>query len=151
MAWASAAFANSTDSRAWRTSSGAIALSLSSGSRFCEIDQRSRELYFARRDQRIVLIGGLLLLAHLAHGLRQSAGAARECDLRVGGIETHQGLPRFDELRVVGEHRYHRAGNLCGDHDLVAVDVGVVGALALREHEHPVDPPQHADHHEPAR
>ncbi len=97
----------------------------------CQVDLRARELQLARLDHRIILTGGRFLLANLPHRLRQGAGAAAQGGLRVDGIEPHQDLSGFDQLRVVGQHRNHGAGNLRRNHDPVAVDVGIVGALAL--------------------
>ena len=108
---------------------------------FGEVGRGARQFQLAGGDQRVVLAGGGFLLAHLAHRLRQRARGALQAGLGIDRIEAHQCLARFDELRVVGKHRDHGAGNLRGDHHLVAVHIGIIGAFALRQHQHPVRRP----------
>ena len=100
----------------------------------------------------VVLLGGRGLPARTCRTVCASAlAAARQADLRIDRIEPHQHLARLHQLRVVGEHRDDRARNLRRNHHLVAVDVGIVGALALRQHQQPVKRPQHADEDEDRR
>ena len=108
---------------------------------FGEISLGARQLEFSRIDDRVVLVRRRSLLAHLPHGLCQRARHAAQAGLRIDGIESHQYLARLDQLRVVGLHGDHRAGDLSRDHHLVAVHIGIIGALALRQHQYPVRRP----------
>ncbi len=74
-----------------------------------EIGLRLGEIGPATRDRGVVLRGLLGELTHLAHRARERALRLRERDLAVGRIEPDQRPPDIDELRVVGEHRDHRA------------------------------------------
>ena len=109
---------------------------------FGQIRLGPRQLQFSGFDERIGLVRGRPFLAHLAHGLRQRTGRAAQTGLRVDRIHAHQYLARLDQLGVVGKHGNDRAGNLRGNHHLVAVYIGIVGALALGEHQYPVRRPQ---------
>ncbi len=109
-----------------------------------EIGLGARELQLSGFDGRVVLVGRRFFLAHLANGLRQCIGGAAQIGFRIDRIETHQNLARLRELGVICEHRDHRAGDLRRDHHSVAVHIGIVGLLALRQHQDPVPAPQHA-------
>ena len=88
----SAASASCTASRAWRTSSPATACWASSGSRLARSASRACQLQFALGDAGVVLHGLRLLHAHLAHGLRQLGGGARQALPGVGVVELEQRL-----------------------------------------------------------
>jgi hypothetical protein len=78
-----------------------------------------------------------LLRLRLPACLRQCGTGAVEGEPGVGGVELHQHLAGLHAVAVVGEDGRHRAGHPRIDADLVAADIGVIGGLALREHQQP--------------
>jgi hypothetical protein len=97
------------------------------------------------------LIGRQPFLTHLPHRLPQRARGARQGRFRIGRIQAHQHLAGGHELGVIGEHGDDGAGNLGGNHHLVAIHIGIVGAFAFGEHEEPEQTPDQCDGEEQQR
>ena len=113
-----------------------------------EVRLRAAQLELARLDHRIVLTGNGFLLAHLPHRARKRTRTAAQIRFGIDGIELYEHLTRMHQLRVVSEYRNHRSGDLRRDDHPIAVHIGIIGALAVGEYQHPVGSPDAAQHDE---
>ena len=110
-----------------------------------QIGLGARQLQFSRLDCRIELIRRRFLLAHLAHGLRQRVGRAAQAGLRIDGIEPTSTCPAFTSC-VSSASTAITVPETCAEiTTLIAVHIGIVGLLALRQHQHPIHRPQRAE------